>query len=229
MQNWKVAIYVRAAQREHTRSEPMTTTQKGTERNSFPHINETERLVLGRYDIGDADNLLHLIEQNRAQLVREFAPVARLRNIENVTSYIIHKRDQWASGTTFCFGIWTKNSPEQIGQIQVKNICWEIPMAELGYFIGACWQRKEYGSESVHAILKMAFQDLRFEKIFVRILPANNVSVRMAEKIGFRDEGVQRKAYRCGLGELHDVRYLGLTSDDYTTICQNRMQGDVYG
>jgi ribosomal-protein-alanine N-acetyltransferase len=189
---------------------------------SFPRTIDTERLLLRFYASSDAVDLLNLVEQNRAQLTREFAPLAALRNIEETTSFIADKQNQWETGTTFCFGIWLKNPSELIGQLQVKNISWRIPMAELGCFITAPLQRQGYGTESLQAALKLSFQDLRFEKIFVRILPTNDASLKMSHKIGFRDEGLQRKAYRCGFGELHDVRYLGLTSDDYAVLCQMR-------
>ncbi len=41
----------------------------------------------------------------------------------------------------------------------------------------------------------------------------------MAKRLGFLEEGFHRKAFRCGLGQLHDVRYLALTSDDYRRQC----------
>lgn len=49
----------------------------------------------------------------------------------------------------------------------------------------------------------------------MRILPVNRESFALAKKMGFQEEGLHRKALRCGLGELHDVQYLSITSDEY--------------
>jgi len=97
----------------------------------------------------------------------------------------------------------------------VKNIAWEIPSAELGYFIGSPWQRQGYAAESTRRIVDLAFRILEFQRIFVRILPSNQPSFALVKKLGFQEEGLHRRALRCGLGELHDVRCLSLTADDY--------------
>ena len=183
----------------------------------FPETIETLRMVLRRYNCEDAPGILELVGQNRALLIREFPQMAKeLLNLEEVKSFTEEKLQQWNARKTFCYGIWRKAAKEQIGQIQVKNIAWEIPSAELGYFIGSSWQRQGYASESISAILRLTFQQLEFQRIFLRILPSNRESFSLAKKLGFQEEGLHRKAFRCGFGELHDVHYLALTKEDYS-------------
>jgi RimJ/RimL family protein N-acetyltransferase len=190
----------------------------------FPEIIETERLRLRRYREGDAAGILELARDNRARLVREFAQIAGLETVEDAQLFIAEKYSQWESGQTFCYGIWSKPESELIGQIQIKNIGWEIPSAELGYFIGASWLRQGYASESIRHVLRLAFVECSFERIFVRILPSNADSFSLAKKLGFREEGAHRNAFRCGLGELHDVRVLALTAEDYQLEESSRRQ-----
>ena len=181
----------------------------------FPEQVETERLVLRRYLPKDAEALLTLVEANRDVLRREFAQMAGLGSKLESQSFIVEKSDQWSTGRTFCFGIWRRSTGELIGQLQVKNVAWEIPAAELGYFVGGAWHRLGYASESVQEILRVAFEQLSFERVFVRILPGNQESLGLAKKLGFREEGVQRKAFRCGYGALHDVRFLAMVRQDW--------------
>lgn len=124
------------------------------EKKSFPEIVETERLVLRRYRNEDAAGILELVERNRPQLIREFAQISGLQNVEETKSFIAEKGEQWNDGRTLCYGIWRKQARQQIGQIQVKNVAWEIPSAELGYFIGWLSQRQGYASESVRRYLQ---------------------------------------------------------------------------
>jgi len=182
----------------------------------FPERVETDRLVLRRYGAEDAAGILQLVEKNREQLIREFSQMAKeLRNMEQARSFTQEKCEQWDARKTFCYGIWRKAGMEQIGQIQIKNIAWEIPSAELGYFTSNAWQRKGYASESIRGISGVAFQELDFQRIFVRILPLNRESFALAKRLRFHEEGLHRKAFRCGFGELHDVQYLSLTQEDY--------------
>jgi RimJ/RimL family protein N-acetyltransferase len=184
----------------------------------FPDVLTTDRLLLRCYGREDSAGILKLVNGNRDLLVKEFAQLSSLRTIEDAASFVSEKHEQWNAGKTFCYGVWRSDEPEQIGQIQVKNILWEIPSAELGYFIGGPWQRCGYATESIRAILRFAFGQLSFERVFVRILPENRESLSLAQKLGFRLEGLHRHAFRCGFGELHDVNYLALIHDDYTKI-----------
>lgn len=181
----------------------------------FPQTVETERLVLRCYRTEDAEGLLKLVQQNRDQLVREFEQLARLNAVGEAESFAREKQEQWNACQTFCYGIWRKQIREQAGQIQVKNIAWEIPGAELGYFIDASLQRRGYARESIKAILELTLGDRAFQRIFLRILPSNAPSLSLAKALGFQEEGLHRNAFRCGLGKLNDVIYLSLTNEDY--------------
>jgi RimJ/RimL family protein N-acetyltransferase len=188
---------------------------------SFPEILKTDRLLLRCYRTEDSVGILNLVNGNTDRLIREFAQIASLRTLEDAASFVFEKREQWNARNTFCYGIWRNGQADQMGQIQVKNISWEIPAAELGYFIGEPWQRCGYATETIREVLRVAFRELAFERVFVRILQENRESLSLAQKVGFRSEGLHRRAYRCGLGELHDVHYLALIRDDYRKVAKS--------
>jgi RimJ/RimL family protein N-acetyltransferase len=184
------------------------------EKRVFPERIQTERLSLRAYQ-DDIASILDLLEPNREQLIREFPQMAWLRRPEEVRGFLQEKTEQWHDGRTFCYGIWRTDDGKQVGQIQVKNVSWDIPSAELSYFIGTWWHRRGFATEAIRAILGIAFQELGFQRIYVRILPSNAESFALAKKVGFQEEGLHRKAFRCGFGQLHDVHYMALTADDF--------------
>jgi len=185
------------------------------EKRLFPEAMETERLSLRRYDCEHVTDIARLVRENREQLVREFAQLAGLQDRGQAKAFIEEKTKQWEDERAFCYGIWTRAETKQIGQIQIKNIAWEVPSAELSYFIDREQQGRGYASESIAAVLRVAFGEMQFERIFVRILPVNRESFQLARKLGFQEEGLHRKAFRCGFGELHDVRYLSIVAEEY--------------
>jgi RimJ/RimL family protein N-acetyltransferase len=201
---------------EECRGLPKLVNPHDVDRHAFPEKIQAERLLLRAYQ-EDTVGILELLEPNREQLIREFPQMAWLRTPEEVRDFVQQKTEQWHSGNNFCYGIWRTEDGKQVGQIQVKNISWDIPSAELGYFIGAAWQRRGFAMESIRAILSVAFQELGFQRIYVRILVSNAESFALANKLGFRQEGLHRKAFRCGFGQLHDVYYMAVTADDYRT------------
>jgi len=146
-------------------------------------------------------------------LRRAFPQMAAVYTVEDAQAIIAVKEEHWRLRTTFCYLLRHRETGELIGYLQVKNIAWEIPAAELGYFIGSRWQRQGYASESLRALVRIVMQRLGFERIVLRILPTNRESLGLARKLGFHDEGLHRKAYRCGQGELHDVRVLSIVKE----------------
>jgi RimJ/RimL family protein N-acetyltransferase len=181
----------------------------------FPETLDTDRLILRRYSAHHSAAILQIVAENREQLIREFAQLASLRSLYDAQAFVAEKRKQWRLAKTFAYGIWRKVPEQLIGQIQVKNIAWDIPSAELGYFIGRASQRQHYASEAIKKQLQTAFEQMQFQRLFLRILPSNHASLRLAEKLGFQQEGLHRNAFRCGLGELHDVYYLAMLRQDW--------------
>ena len=175
----------------------------------FPERIETDRLFLHSYAKADAADMLQLVHRNRDHLIREFNEQSRLQTLSEAESFIATKIELWNAAKAFCYGIWNSKD-QQIGQIQLKNLDWEIPSGELGYFIGESWQRRGFAAEALNALVRLAFNEVGLERIFVRILLSNQPSLLLVQKLGFQEEGIHRKAFRCGHGELHDVRYLSL-------------------
>ncbi len=184
-----------------------------TSKQEFPEKMHSERLILRRYHLHDARGVLEMVERNRNSLLREFEQQAQLRDADGVRGFIAEKQEQWEEGKAFCYGIWPKDGNGPIGQIQVKNIDWKVPAAELSYFIDASLHRQGLATESIRRVMAMMLDELGFMRLFVRVLPSNRASLALALKLGFQDEGLHRLAFRCGLGELHDVHHLALTRE----------------
>ena len=186
---------------------------------TFPETLDAERLALRRYGSADAQAILELVDKNRTSLIQSFRGMTDLSQVEEATSFIVEKTQQGNAGKVYGYGIWLKVSKEQIGQLigqlQVKNVVWDVPSAELGYFMGGSSQRQGFAAEAISAVLHLAFKRLGFEKIFIRIIPSNHESISLANKLGFKHEGLHRNDFRCGFGKLHDVHYFSLTSGDY--------------
>jgi RimJ/RimL family protein N-acetyltransferase len=181
----------------------------------FPRLFETSRLALRIYGKIDAPALLMLIDENRDQLRRNFAPLARaVRQPMDALEYIDECSRKWADRREFVYGIWHTPSNELVGQLKVKNVVWDVPAAELSYFIGASSQRRGFAAEAIATVARAAIDQLSFKRICLRVIASNLASLKLAEKLGFKREGVHRNEFRCGLDQLHDVVHYSLTGDD---------------
>jgi RimJ/RimL family protein N-acetyltransferase len=183
---------------------------------SFPESLTTLRLRLRRYSAADAASVSRLVEDNRDHLLQNFMDMATgLRTPAQVEGFLAERSQLWDTRQHFCYGIWLTAAEQLIGQLHIKNIAWHIPSAELAYFIGAEHTRQGYASEVIRAALELTFETHGFERVSLRIIPANAPSLKLAEKLGFTPEGLHRKEFRCGRGELHDVHHFSLIREQY--------------
>lgn len=85
------------------------------------------------------------------------------------------------------YGVWTicdKITGQVIGRAGFSNReGYEDP--ELGFVIGVPWQRQGYATEVCKALLEYGKEELGFEQMQMLVMPENEVSLRLAEKLGF--------------------------------------------
>lgn len=89
------------------------------------------------------------------------------------------------------FGIWTvldKESGEVIGR---AGICYRegVEDPEIGFMIAGHRQGKGLATEVCRAILQYAEEVLCFQRVLAFVMPGNQVSVRVCEKLGMVKQG----------------------------------------
>jgi ribosomal-protein-alanine N-acetyltransferase len=62
----------------------------------------------------------------------------------------------------------------------------------LGWILVPRYERQGYTAEALEALLRYCFQTLRMHRVEAEIEPANWRSIRLAERVGFRSEGLLR-------------------------------------
>lgn len=104
---------------------------------------------------------------------------------------------------------------EPIGVVALSGISYRGQTAWASWFIGA---RLYWGSgcatEAVRLLARYAFDVLGLNNLTVAIHADNPVSLRVAQKVGYRPIGVQRQACRKG-GQYVDAVLLDLIAEDW--------------
>lgn len=88
------------------------------------------------------------------------------------------------------YGVWTicdRMTGQVIGRAGFSNReGYEDP--ELGFVIAVPRQRRGYATEVCEALLRYGKEELGFERVQMLVMPENEVSLHLAEKLGFRRE-----------------------------------------
>lgn len=107
-----------------------------------------------------------------------------------------------------------KKNERFIGVIELHKLSWIHGHAEVGVLICDNTDRgKGYGTKSIQAISKWAFDTLRLRRIYAKMFSSNIASRRCFEKAGFVQEGVWRSHYFIN-GLVEDCLLYGLLSEE---------------
>ena len=92
-------------------------------------------------------------------------------------------------GTGFSFGMFI--GPLLVGEININNVArGSLQSGSVGYWIDQQHAGQGLIAEGVVVALKYAFNELKLHRLEICIIPRNQNSHRVVEKIGLRSEGV---------------------------------------
>ncbi len=125
--------------------------------------------------------------------------VLKWRNSEAIQNNFIYRKEvtredhlNWLktrveTGEVIQFIIVEKDKGRPIGSVYVRDINKEQMTGEYGIFIGEEDARSRgYGTETAKAIVKYFFEDLKFNKLTLRVLAKNKSAARSYECAGFK-------------------------------------------
>lgn len=116
-------------------------------------------------------------------------------------------------GTGYGYGVFAEGV--FCGEINLSSIQrGPFQNAYVGYWIDQQWAGRGLMPEAVVVLARFAFEELHLHRIQVSIIPRNQASHRVVEKLGLRNEGVAERYLEIdGVWEDH-VRY-GFTAEEW--------------
>jgi [ribosomal protein S5]-alanine N-acetyltransferase len=174
----------------------------------------TNRLLIRLADPNDLPALLRFYREN----VDHLAPTSPLLPPDFLTEafwlrQLARNNDDFAQGRAVNFFLFDRSEPEVVvGQISLNNIVHGAAYyCDLGYSLGEAKQGQGLMSESVVAVIRYAFDELRLHRVKAAYLPSNERSGRLLRRLGFVVEGYARD-YLLIQGQWQDQILVGLVN-----------------
>lgn len=173
---------------------------------------ETDRLILRRYKIEDADamykNWASDSEVTKFLTWQPHSSVEVSRSIieDWLKEYSDKKYYQWAI-------VLKDNGNEPIGDISVVHMNEDISMVHIGYCLGRAWWRRGIMSEALKAVTDFMFDTVEVDRVESRHDPKNPNSGKVMQKCGMKYEGTLRSADRNNQGICDACYYALLRSE----------------
>jgi putative hydrolase of the HAD superfamily len=169
------------------------------------------RLVLDRLTIGDVAALLEY--KNDQAVARHQAwpmPFTAEAALQLIASTVGHTL---ASGGQLAL---RDSSGRLIGDLMVAPVAGVAHAVELGITLAAPFQGQGLASEAVRAVVNELFANAEIHKVEAYVSVANDRSLRLFDRSGFRREGHLRDSYATRDGVLIDEILFGFTRLDLT-------------
>lgn len=107
-----------------------------------------------------------------------------------------------------------RSTGELIAASGFHAVDWEVPKMEIGYWCRSTKTGQGYISEGVHALKQLALAELGVVRLELRCDALNKKSSAVAERCGFKLEGVLKNEARAVSGELRDTCIYALTKGE---------------
>jgi ribosomal-protein-alanine N-acetyltransferase len=176
---------------------------------SFPEL-ATERLRLRAPLPRDAAALLGILGD---------AEVTRYHNMPTLTTLaeahaaLERLRQRYTARDAIRWAIELLDDGDMIGTVGLLRFDFEHRRAEVGYEIARRLWGRGLTPEAVAAVIGYGFSVLGLHRIEAGVLPGNDASVRVLQKLGFLEEG-PRRDYLYSKGRFHSFRWFSLLETD---------------
>lgn len=171
----------------------------------------TQRLTLKRILPENAEDMY---EYSSQQKVTEFLLWSPHVNIRETKGYIEYLQREYRKGNYADWGITYNENSKFIGTIGFANLDIRNNWGELGYVLNPAYHGKGIMTEALTAVMKLAFCELSLHRVQLRIMEGNTASEKLAKKMGFVYEGLQRDAIFVK-GSYRRVHIYSMLAEEY--------------
>lgn len=177
----------------------------------MPRFELSDGVELRSLTEADVKELYALIEANRSYLA-PWMPWAAGQTVDGTAEFVRKSIKQEADDDGFQVAVIVDGAIA--GVLGHHEIDRENRSATIGYWLAEHQQGKGLMTAAVKRLVDHAFDELALNRIAIAAAPNNPRSRAIAERLGFREEGVLRGAERFGDDDYRDlVLYSMLASE----------------
>lgn len=171
----------------------------------------TPRLIVRTSVPSDARELNALIRESLPQL-KPWLPWAQHEpSLAETRTLLKTRAADFRSRAHFMFLLTSRRSGKILGAIALLRIDWNVPKMEIGYWCGTRHTGRGYMTEAARAVAELAFEALGAHRVEIVCDTRNQASRAVAERLGFKLEGVHRHERRAPDGALADTCFYAAT------------------
>jgi diamine N-acetyltransferase len=169
-------------------------------------------MKLRMLDKKDADGMLEWMHD--PEVYRYFRFSCEETNKEKAVEFIRNAQIQFIKGNNRHYAI-ADNDDNYLGTISLKDIDMQSLNAEFAISMRAAAQGQGIAMEATKELLKIAFEEIGLQRVYLNVLSDNDRAVHLYEKCGFVYEGEFRNHIKIR-GEMKSLKWYGILKDEFT-------------
>ncbi|MBR3246991.1 MAG: GNAT family N-acetyltransferase [Clostridiales bacterium] len=178
-------------------------------------ILETERLILRRWEAGDAEDMFRYASDPDVGPITGWPPHKNVEESLFVIENVLNGEEAYA--------ICLKTDNKAIGAIELRlkgraDLANADDECELGFWLGKPFWGRGIMPEASRELLRHAFEDLGMKKVWCGYYDGNSKSMRAQEKIGFAFQGKKENVDVPMMHEKRNVNVSVITREDWKRI-----------
>jgi RimJ/RimL family protein N-acetyltransferase len=124
-------------------------------------------------------------------------------DLDGATDWVARRAD-WSDGMHASWLVKSAVGGTVLGSVSVHQVDGANLLAEVGYWVAPQARGQGVGTAALSAATRFAFGALGLNRLEILHAVENVGSHRLAERVGYRQEGVHRQSFRTGDGVLRD-------------------------
>lgn len=165
----------------------------------FPVL-ETERLRLREMETADAEDVFRIFSDDEVMV---YYDLETFTEVEQAVALIVRQKERFLQKQGIRWGITLKDEDVVIGSIGMMLNA-EKRQGGIGYDLARPYWRRGIMSEVIQAVIDFGFETAGAELIQALVMPGNVASMKVLEKLGFKDKGVLEE-YAFFKGKYQDL------------------------
>jgi RimJ/RimL family protein N-acetyltransferase len=184
----------------------------------FPHSFETERLWIRLPLPGDGE-LVHEAIMESLDTLKPWMPWAQHPPTMQETEASVRQAHlHFLERSDLRFHLFEKKTRQFIGSSGLHSINWEVPKFEIGYWCRKGFTGRGYITEAVRGLTVFAFEILKANRVEIRCDQRNVRSRKVAERLGFKLEGILRNERVAVDRRLENICIYAMIPEDFRSL-----------
>lgn len=166
-----------------------------------------------RYRPDDVQKLHDAVRESVPQLSRWLPWCHPEYAVSDSVSWVMSRDEAWTTQTDFSFVVFDPDTDQFLGGTELNQVNPVHRYANLGYWVRTTATRRGVASTAALLSAQFGFEQLGLHRVEIVVPVGNTASLRVAEKLGAKREGVLRNRLLMPQGPVDAVMHSLIAAD----------------